>query len=70
MNISDKSKGKKKWLDDSQGQTFFPQGKLNSCEVTKGFYGTEKIKLIDKKNDVKGSFFFLLKLKLIMPSMF
>ena len=61
--------GKKKWLGDCQGQTFFPHGKLNSWVVAEGFFGTEKISLMGKKRDVKGRVFFFLKMKLIMTSM-
>ena len=48
------SKDKKKRIGDFQCQTVFPQGKCNYCEVDIGFYRTQKISVIDKKNDANG----------------
>ena len=56
-------------VGDCQRQTFFPHGKLNSCVVAEGFFGTEKISLMGEKSDVKSRVFFFLKVKLIIPSM-
>ena len=49
----------KKWKDEFRGRLFFSHGKTNSCGVLIGYYGTKKIKVINKKCDKYGRILIL-----------
>ena len=40
----------KKWVDELKGPIFFSHDKTNSCGVAIGYIGSNKVDVLDKKN--------------------